>query len=242
IFGYLLETHALKRSILQVATGLIRQRKLPLVLDLDDTLVRLVSDDVAGSNKYVPVAIAERYAQDRIRMLSDGRRVVVAPGVDEFLDWAKAKFEMSVCSVGDAKYVRGVCEVLDAGCNRIGPLRHSARAEHDYLDQKLRTLRSLNLPVPTRDGLPPPPKHLGVLYPFVHMPTCGDGSIRKEDWYGLPLIMDDQTRSWPPEQHGNIVVMEEKDPVEHMPFNLDLQVARGILEELHKTWFASWDA
>ncbi|RKP14818.1 hypothetical protein BJ684DRAFT_5419, partial [Piptocephalis cylindrospora] len=177
----------------------------------------------------------------RIRMLPDGRRIVVAPGVDAFLDWAKIKFEMSVCSVGDSTYVQDVCGVLDARCNRLSNIRHSARAEHHYLDRKLRNLRNQNRPSLTRDGLPPPPKHLGTLYPFVHMPACGPKSTAGH-WYGLPLIMDDQTRSWPPDQHDNIVVVEERDFVEQIPFNMDLQVVRGILEELHTEWFASWDA
>lgn len=37
---------------------------------------------------------------ERVRMLGDGTKVVVASKIEEFLDWACRKFEISVCSVG----------------------------------------------------------------------------------------------------------------------------------------------
>lgn len=104
------------RIIKEQQEGLLRQRRLPLVLDLDDTLVRLVGNE---TGRYVPDnqlhLCRSRYCstfakqdniltwvlgQDRVRTLRDGRRVVLTDHVYEFLDWAKNYYDISVCSLG----------------------------------------------------------------------------------------------------------------------------------------------
>jgi hypothetical protein len=68
-----------------------------LVLDLDDTLVRVVGNQ---PGRYVPEKQADSIPH-RVKRLRDGRKVVLAARVEEFLDWAKKYFEISVCSLGD---------------------------------------------------------------------------------------------------------------------------------------------
>lgn len=94
--------------------SVIFNKKLPLVLDLDDTLVRLVGD---GNDRHVPESEAHRCKSilsllsnkltwaksldgNRVVALSDGRRVVLTERVHEFLDWAQNFYEISVCSLG----------------------------------------------------------------------------------------------------------------------------------------------
>jgi hypothetical protein len=51
IFGYLCKPLELQKVIQEQADMLLRSRKLPLVLDLDDTLVRVVGNK---PGRYVP--------------------------------------------------------------------------------------------------------------------------------------------------------------------------------------------
>ena len=94
--------------------GLLYQRKLPLVLDLDDTLVRIVGE---GNDRHVPesdVHLCKSHTcyvpshrltflpidGNRVVALADNRRVVLTERVHEFLDWAQNFYEISVCSLG----------------------------------------------------------------------------------------------------------------------------------------------
>jgi hypothetical protein len=91
----------LKRSdivgfIRESVSELLRNRKLPLVLDLDDTLVRLIGEK---SDRFVKEADVHK-CRDRVAVLKDGRRVVLTERVHEFLEWAHNLFEISVCSLG----------------------------------------------------------------------------------------------------------------------------------------------
>ena len=80
-----------------MAGTLLQSKRLPLVLDLDDTLVRVVGNQ---PGRYVPQNQAQNVPH-RVKRLKDGRKVVLADKVEEFLDWAKKYFEISVCSLGD---------------------------------------------------------------------------------------------------------------------------------------------
>lgn len=51
LFGYLIKHDDVMRIVKESMDELMMQRKLPLVLDLDDTLVRLVGE---GSDRFVP--------------------------------------------------------------------------------------------------------------------------------------------------------------------------------------------
>lgn len=54
VLGFLLKPAEIQRVIDDKAMSLLKSRKLPLILDLDDTLIRVV--DKTGSNKVFPVA------------------------------------------------------------------------------------------------------------------------------------------------------------------------------------------
>ncbi|KAI9593161.1 hypothetical protein BDF19DRAFT_170865 [Syncephalis fuscata] len=235
LFGYICEPTALRNCAVQQIQHLLNSRRLPLVLDLDDTLVRLISDD--DPVRYVPEKQAAT-VPERIRTLRDGRRVVVTPGVETFLDWAATLFEVSVCSLGEQNYVSDVADVLDPGKTRIQGLRHSARPELDF--------------AVTRGARDTPPKNLDALYNFCYLPvgtphpteagfhhlvsgadavassawhntTIGsvinreEATSTRQQWFyqpffGMPLIVDDTTRSWPASQQDNIVVVRERCP------------------------------
>lgn len=96
LFGYLIKHDDMIRIVKDSMNEIIYQRKLPLVLDLDDTLVRLVGE---GNERYVPEVDIPNCA-DRVAVLKDGKRVVLAERVHEFLEWAQNLYDISVCSLG----------------------------------------------------------------------------------------------------------------------------------------------
>lgn len=96
LFGYLVKHEAMIHIVKESMTELLHCRKLPLVLDLDDTLVRIVGE---GNERHVPEADIPK-CRDRVAVLKDGRRVVLTEGVHEFLEWAQQFFDISVCSLG----------------------------------------------------------------------------------------------------------------------------------------------
>lgn len=96
MFGYLLKQSDIIGFVKESVTELMKYRKLPLVLDLDDTLVRLIGE---GSDRFVKEADIHK-CRDRVAVLKDGRRVVLTEKVHEFLEWAHNFFEISVCSLG----------------------------------------------------------------------------------------------------------------------------------------------
>lgn len=96
LFGYLIKHVDMIRIVKESMNEIIYQRKLPLVLDLDDTLVRLVGE---GNERYVPEIDIPK-CKDRVAVLKDGRRVVLTERVHEFLEWAQNLYDISVCSLG----------------------------------------------------------------------------------------------------------------------------------------------
>jgi hypothetical protein len=101
------------------------------VLDLDDTLVRLVGNSpgryVAEDQIHLGIFIIYK-ASDRVRELKDGRKIVIAERVHEFLQWATKFFDISVCSLGDQSYVDMVVLVLNSESALIrGGITYSAR-------------------------------------------------------------------------------------------------------------------
>lgn len=52
LFGYICDREAIPQIIKHQVDLLLRSRRIPLVLDLDDTLVRVVADN--NPKKYVP--------------------------------------------------------------------------------------------------------------------------------------------------------------------------------------------
>ncbi|KAL1922653.1 uncharacterized protein VTP21DRAFT_10192 [Calcarisporiella thermophila] len=193
IFGYLIKSREVERIVREQQENLLRQRRLPLVLDLDDTLVRLVGN---SQDRYVKEHEAS-LVQDRVCDLGDGRRVVMTERLDEFLDWASKYYEISVCSLGDQNYVDMVCAAIDPHHNRIRGINYSARQEYEYIQRT--APHGAGTDRPSR-----PPKDLLALYTFC---TLGNSPAQN---YCLPLIVDDMTSMWPPEQHDNIIVVKER--------------------------------
>ena len=170
----------------------MKSRKLPLILDLDDTLIRVV--DKTGSNKVFPFSkldlgkfkILKNLVKNRTRELKDGRKVVLASKVLEFLRWAKQFFEISICSLGDLDYVNQVIRVLDPNNSYIKGVVYSARDEYLYLNQN----QNQNAKVRVA------PKDVRSLLAFSEV-----SQILLE-----PIIVDDIVNMWIPQQRDSVIV------------------------------------
>ncbi|CAO3567537.1 unnamed protein product [Mortierella alpina] len=287
IFGYIVKHDELANMINNQKVNLLRTRRLPLVLDLDDTLVRLVGNE---RSRYVSETDAAK-VPGRVRRLQDGRQVVFTEHVEEFLEWASRLFEISVCSLGDQTYVDQVTEVLDPLKTRIRGTRYSARQEYDFLNGPAPTPAPTLAPpqaaasslTPSGEGVaggqqeassgpestgsgisyipvsslstaaitnaviqatqpPLPPKDLLSLYAFCAatkppsdgLPDIGNG-------FGLPLILDDLTQMWPPEQHDNVIVVKERKDSPVWTVNL-FPMVQIVLGVVHQEFFRHYDA
>ncbi|KAI8379104.1 uncharacterized protein BYT42DRAFT_593378 [Radiomyces spectabilis] len=218
LFGYLCKHSEMIRIVRGSMEELIYQRRLPLVLDLDDTMVRLVGD---GDERFVPEKDVHKYG-NRVAMLGDGKRVVLTERAHDFLEWAQQYFDISVCSLGDQSYVDNVVNVLDPQRTRIRGILYSARSEHDYIKRS---------PYPGR-----PPKDLLALYSFCALKNNTLGSS-----YSLPLILDDETRMWPGEQHDNIIVVKAQCNTDVWTVPL-FPVVRDTLAHVHQEFFRQLDS
>ncbi|KAI8053225.1 hypothetical protein BDF22DRAFT_620013, partial [Syncephalis plumigaleata] len=166
----------------------------------------------------------------RIRTLRDGRRVLITPGVEAFLEWASTLYEISVCSLGEQSYVSDVADVLDPNKTRIQGLRHSARPELDF---------ALH-----RGARDTPPKNLDALYNFCYLPVAtphpsehGINHLMSILWYATHC--DDTTRSWPASQQDNIVVVRERCP---QIWSVDLLTwVKEVLGWVHAEFFRRYD-
>ncbi|KAI8341668.1 NLI interacting factor-like phosphatase-domain-containing protein [Chlamydoabsidia padenii] len=220
LFGYLIKHDDVMRIVKESMDELMMQRKLPLVLDLDDTLVRLVGE---GSDRFVPERDLPRYG-NRVATLNDKdkRRVVLTERVHEFLEWAQNFYDISVCSLGDQYYVENVVDVLDPQRTRIRGILYSARSEHDYIKRSHEPGR--------------PPKDLLALFSFCALKDKSLGSSLT-----LPLILDDETRMWPLEQHDNII--EVKQQANSDAWNVSLfPVIQETLAHVHMEFFRQLDS
>ncbi|KAG2202543.1 hypothetical protein INT47_012537, partial [Mucor saturninus] len=217
LFGYLIKHVDMIRIVKDSMNEIIYQRKLPLVLDLDDTLVRLVGE---GNERYVPEIDIPK-CKDRVAVLKDGRRVVLTERVHEFLEWAQNLYDISVCSLGDQNYVENVVNVLDPQRTRIRGILYSARSEHDYIKKS---------PDPGR-----PPKDLLALYSFCALKDKSIGSS-----FSLPLILDDETRMWPLEQHDNIIEVKGQANIPVWSVSL-FPVVQDTLAYVHQEFFRQLD-
>ncbi|KAI9203086.1 uncharacterized protein BJ171DRAFT_425749 [Polychytrium aggregatum] len=222
ILGYLCRGSDIQRDIQSRAEALLRGRKLPLVLDLDDTLVRVVGNE---PGRYVSEADAQTVPQ-RVVQLKDGRRVVLADRVHEFLEWAQRLFEISVCSLGDQSYVDMVVQVLDPHRTRIRGILYSARAEYVHIQGSSNQKR--------------PPKDLLSLFAYCSPPLVRIESDRSLVMPVEPLIVDDNSAMWPPEQRDNIIVVREmkNSPV----WNVSLfGVVDNVLSSVYNEFFKQYD-
>ncbi|KAI9309182.1 hypothetical protein BJ944DRAFT_154818 [Cunninghamella echinulata] len=217
LFGYLIKHEDMIRIVRESLDELLVQRKLPLVLDLDDTLIRLVGE---GSDRFVSESDLHKY-ENRVAVLKDGRRVVLTNRVHEFLEWAQNLYDISVCSLGDQNYVDNVVSVLDPQRTRIRGILYSARSEHDYIKKS---------PDPGR-----PPKDLLALYSFCALKDKSLGSS-----FTLPLIIDDETRMWPTEQCDNIIEVKQQCNTDVWSVSL-FPAVQETLYHIHVEFFRQLD-
>ncbi|KAF9199209.1 hypothetical protein BGZ49_010710, partial [Haplosporangium sp. Z 27] len=261
IFGYICKHDDLVNMINSQKFNLLKARRLPLVLDLDDTLVRLVGSE---RTRYVSETDAAK-VPSRVRKLRDGRQVVLTEYVEEFLEWASKLYEISVCSLGEQSYVDMVADVLDPMRTRIRGMRYSARQEYDYLNATPSTSGPVTTPpnnttngaVPTTTATtintnnititngtnqpPAPPKDLLSLYAFCAMgKPSTDGLPEIGNGYSLPLIVDDLTLMWPPEQHDNVIVVKERKGSPVWTVNL-FPMVQHVLGAVHQEFFRAYD-
>ncbi|KAI8814132.1 hypothetical protein BJ742DRAFT_786511 [Cladochytrium replicatum] len=226
IFGYLCKEEDVKRMIRDRAETFLRIRKLPLVLDLDDTLVRVVGNE---PGRYIPEEQAMRVPH-RVYTLKDGRRIVTSENVHEFLDWAQRYFEISVCSLGDQSYVDMVVQVLDPSRTTIRGILHSARGEYLYIQSSVKPRR--------------PPKDLVTLYPFCRQGTLEGGG--PHGWLPMPIpdpmIVDDNHTTWPGEQQDNIIVVREMRNAPDGVWSVSLfPVVQNVLNNIYQEFFKAAD-
>ncbi|KAF9333888.1 hypothetical protein BG006_002998, partial [Podila minutissima] len=265
VFGYICQHDDLVKLISAQKFNLLKSRRLPLVLDLDDTLVRLVGNE---RQRYVSETDAATVPH-RVRRLRDGRQVVLTEYVEEFLEWACKLYEISVCSLGEQSYVDQVADVLDPMRTRIRGTRYSARQEYDFLNggptpqqpeatngtptlvngagaNNANNIANLSTAAITQaivsgDKPPTPPKDLLSLYAFCAVsktPTDGLPDIGTS--FALPLILDDLTQMWPPEQHDNVIVVKEQKNAQVWTVNL-FPVVHHVLGNIHQEFFRAYD-
>ncbi|OAJ43609.1 hypothetical protein BDEG_26953 [Batrachochytrium dendrobatidis JEL423] len=216
MFGYLCKGDMIAKVIQERADALLRTRKLPLVLDLDDTLVRVVGN---APGRYVPESEVP-LVMHRVRDLHDGRKVVLTERVHEFLDWAQKYYEISVCSLGDQPYVDMVVNVLDPSRTVIRGIAYSARNEYMYISQSWSSRR--------------PPKDLLSLFPYCAEREPGLPTID-------PIIIDDNVSMWPADQQDNIIVVREN--TQSKVWNVSLfPVVQQALSYVHESYFRQLDA
>ncbi|KAJ3297822.1 hypothetical protein HK104_000076 [Borealophlyctis nickersoniae] len=245
LFGYLIRRDDLLQAIADSETQVLVSRKLPLVLDLDDTMVRVVGN----TERYIPEdqlplgkgtfqyctadhlfsSLTDKKTKPtvdptRIRYLRDGRRIVLAEHALEFLAWAEQFYDICICSIGDQDYVHQVVQVFNDAHHCIRGISYSARSEYDH-----------HVRLGRRQ---PAAKDLRSLYPYygVQIPNANRVPIE-------PLIIDDTPNVWPTEQHDNIIHVT---PVQGAPvWNVKLLPAvKQCLEYVHHAFFhelAVWE-
>ncbi|KAI8905936.1 hypothetical protein EDD86DRAFT_248875 [Gorgonomyces haynaldii] len=211
LFGFLVKQADVTAFIQKRVSDLLKTRRLPLVLDLDDTLVRAVGDE---PGRYVPL----HEIANRVRSLKDGRKVVLTERVHEFLEWAQKYFEISVCSLGEQTYVDMVISVLDPNRKWITGLSYSARGEYLYITQSGQPKR--------------PPKDIKSLYAF-----C---VIENVDIPVDPLIVDDNVYMWPRDQQDNVVKESNQSPVWNVSLFPVIQQVLGFVHEAYFKQLDTW--
>ncbi|TPX66336.1 hypothetical protein SpCBS45565_g04488 [Spizellomyces sp. 'palustris'] len=249
IFAYFIPADAIRKALRQQVDKMLFDRKLPLVLDIDDTILRAVGPEPkALSPAQVPLLL-----ESRVVTLRRGMQVVLSSSVIAFLDWAKEKFEISLCSIGDQEYVQQVCEILNdvpsGSAPRITGTAYSARGEYEHLKQM--QVRKASEPSSRDKGSLPPPKDLASLYGFWHLwEEEQKGALPKEDGeeygygygFGLePLIVDDSRMSWRKDQHSHLIEIRPKTHSAYNIWDVSFQPVQTALSSIHAMFFDELD-
>ncbi|KAJ3289715.1 hypothetical protein HK104_007277 [Borealophlyctis nickersoniae] len=215
LFGYIVNRDRVLSAIIRTEQDVLLKKKLPLVLDIDDTIDRVVGK---RHTHFLPASVPEEYGP-RLRVLREGTTVVLSEDVVEFLNWASTLFDLSLCSLGDQAYVDGVGYMLnhEIGKDAVTTM-YSARPEHDHL-----TLH------PPRRG--ETAKDLSTLFSY-----CGIHLDYQSRIPVSPLIIDDSPRVWPHDQSGQIIHVrnEVPEPNWNVKFLPDLKI---ILKNVHRIFY-----
>ncbi len=196
--------------------------KLPLVLDLDDTIVRAVSLRPEDAQLRVITANQMPYVQDRLHFLNDTgfgiKQLVLASNAQVFLSQIARICKITVCSAGDPNYVKAVCKVLDPESIYFSSIE-STRHMHDY---NLLKYNSQNLPT----------KDLCRLYPFCipyehHLLSQTFPPILQMT--KQPIIIDDIDQAWLSNQRQQIYLML---PI-HKIWDVNLEQCALILQHIY---------
>lgn len=121
--GYVEESYGvyvLEEQVHDTALSILKERKLSLVLDLDNTLIRceasplpnVLADDLRGKSSYTAsngVKVNLQYFEP------DGpiHRIVLRPHVNEFLAKMKTMYKISIHTMGTQSYARDVSKMFD---------------------------------------------------------------------------------------------------------------------------------
>ncbi|KAJ1921133.1 hypothetical protein IWQ60_006824 [Tieghemiomyces parasiticus] len=221
LFGYIYRRSDLRRIIVEQQQALLQSRRLPLVFDLDDTLVRVVGNN---DPRYVTEREAARIPH-RVRDLEDGRKIVLGDRVHEFLEWAHQFYEISVCSLGDPNYVKMVVKVLDPSQTWIKGILYSARPEYNHNVQAgLKNTPAKNLlaiyafctlsPQEYRGSLRAPAAQVVVQETgnggsSILPPSSESGTLQATSLH-LPLVIDDMPSMWAPDQQDNVISVRDR--------------------------------
>lgn len=128
-----------------------------------------------------------------------------------------------MCKIySDQNYVENVVSALDPNKARIRGIMYSARSEHDYIKRSIDPGR--------------PPKDLLALYSFCALKDKSIGSS-----FSLPLILDDETRMWPLEQHDNIIEVKNQANIPVWSVSL-FPVVKNTLAHVHQEFFRQFDS
>jgi len=124
--GYLCPAHLPQLLAQREMDKLLESRKLAAAIDIDDTLVRSITEDDVCN-----------YPPDRVKPLKNMPvTIALASFVEDFLKSASKKYKLCLYSLGTSDYVREVAEVLDPhhkmlDWDSITSGISSARHEHD---------------------------------------------------------------------------------------------------------------
>ena len=126
--------------------------------------------------------------RQRMRILPDGRKILLARDSIKFLTWAKTFFQLSICSLGEKSYVDQVVEILDPNGALIDGEVYSSREEYTHLQRSQRERLY-------------PAKNMYSVFPFGIDDEAG---VKFPDI--RPLIIDDTCNVWPADQQDHIIV------------------------------------
>jgi hypothetical protein len=170
----------------------------------------------------------------RLRVLNDGRMVLLAGDAIEFLTWAKDYYEVSICSLGEKSYVDQVVKLLDPDHTLIVGEVYSSRDEYTYLQQHPNDKHR-------------PPKDVASIFPF----GLGEaGAVEGEAEAAAmvpdirPLIVDDSWKVWPVEQQDQIIIIKRVQAGTSWDVSF-LPVIRTTLHHVHDVFFKklrTWNA